>query len=118
FQGPILPPTAGWPIAFNGPPVGPCMPQQTAVDTTNGNFYTCSMAMWVLVGAGTSANPTFSTLTVSNPGVFTTGSSINTYTNTLINCPLSDLAFYFNLVQFNQAMTAGDVSCIENPAGS
>lgn len=51
---PILPPSGnGVPIVFNGNPTGSCVQTQTAVDSTTGNYYSCSGGTWVKVGPGT-----------------------------------------------------------------
>ena len=36
-------------LGFAGTPIGTCTPLQLAVNTTNGNFYTCSGGVWILV---------------------------------------------------------------------
>jgi hypothetical protein len=47
----ILAPSASWPIPYSGVPTGLCLSQQTAVNTSNGNFYSCNNGVWQLVGA-------------------------------------------------------------------
>jgi hypothetical protein len=37
---------------FSGVPTGSCTPQQTAVDTSNGDFYSCVGGVWIKIGPG------------------------------------------------------------------
>jgi len=49
-QGQVITTGPPNPKTFAGAPTGACGPQDTAVDTTTGNFYTCNGGAWALSG--------------------------------------------------------------------
>lgn len=55
-------------VPFLGAPTGPCLSAQTAVNTLNGNFYSCQNGAWTLIGptAGSLVSP----VTSPNPLAF------------------------------------------------
>src|SRR6266852_2028565 len=48
-------------IPFSGVPTGSCSANQIAVNTTNGNLYSCSASAWVASGGGALALPSVDT---------------------------------------------------------
>jgi uncharacterized membrane protein (DUF441 family) len=53
---------SGGPLLFSGVPTGACGTRQTAVNTTNGNFYACNNGAWLLVGPGAAGSAQWNTL--------------------------------------------------------
>jgi hypothetical protein len=71
------------PIPFAGVPTGTCLPTQVAVNTTNGNLYTCNATVWTIV-SGSGGAP------VWNAVLSATGNA--TFANTTFNTTLSNTA--------------------------
>ena len=72
----------GGPVQFAGAATGACAANQTAVDTTTGNYYSCNNGVWLLVGPGAAGSASFATLTAgTNAGqalVVGAGSTLTT----------------------------------------
>lgn len=103
---------------FNGAPTGTCASNQTAVDSTTGNFYSCKTGAWnqVTGGSGGSSNFVISMGAVSVPITdpkFPVAYSINTPLGDtdLYTVPANRKALVIEVVFTNPAGNSGSVSC-------
>lgn len=103
---------------FNGAPTGSCASNQTAVDSTTGNFYSCKAGAWnqVTGGGGGSSNFVISmgavSIPITNPK-FPVAYSINTAAGDtdLYTVPANRKALVIEVVFTNPTGNSSSVSC-------
>jgi len=103
---------------FNGAPTGTCASNQTAVDSSTGNFYSCRTGTWNQVGTGGAGSSNFVismgtvSIPITNPR-FPVAYSINTPLGDtdLYTVPANKKALVIEVVFTNPTGNTGSVSC-------
>jgi hypothetical protein len=105
----ILAPSASWPIPYSGVPTGLCLSQQTAVNTSNGNFYTCNGGVWQIVsGSGGIPAGSNGQIQFNFAGVFggVNGSLVNSSTGAISLTASANNVTPFSVGSFSSSQTA------------